>query len=51
MAYFEDADFPEDDDGSVNGVDIITVPLVRSQTAADLPDRHAPVGDAFLEAM
>ena len=34
MAYFEDADFPEDDDGSVNGVDIITVPLVRSQTAA-----------------
>ena len=49
MAYFEDADFPEDNDGSVNGVDVITVPLVRSQTAADLPDRHAPVGDAFLE--
>ena len=49
MAYLEDADFPEDDDGSVNGVDVITVPLGRGQTAADLPDRHAPVGDAFLE--
>ena len=49
MAHFEDADFPQDDDGSINGVDVVAVPLGRSQTAADLPDRHAPVGDALLE--
>lgn len=51
MAYLEDADFPEDDDGSVNGVDVITVPWAAARRRRTCQTGMPQSGMHFLRAM
>ena len=49
LAHFEDADFPKDDDGRVNGMDVVAVGLRGCHAAPDLPNGHTPFGQEFLQ--
>ena len=50
LAHFEDADFPKDDDGRINGMDVVAVGLRGCHAAPDLPNGHAPFGQEFFQS-